>query len=173
MAYTLNAFGADVNAALKAKGLAALPDLAEKLGALLRNPDFVAATFSEEDRPGRRVIWHDPETDTYVLAHVHPAGQRGKPHNHGASWAIYGTARGLTHMAEWQRVNPADDANAVLERRAAYDLHPGEARAYGPHMPHSVAHTDKTWVVRVTGGDLDSLPRYRFNAATDTIREQA
>jgi hypothetical protein len=27
---------------------------------------------------------------------------------------------------------------------------------------HSTAHPKKAWVIRVTGTDLDAMPRYRF-----------
>jgi hypothetical protein len=46
---------------------------------------------------GKREFWHDQETDAYVLAHV---PEVGNPHSHGASWAINGTARGVTEMTE-------------------------------------------------------------------------
>ena len=75
MAYTLDEFCADSRAVLKAAPLPdALPQIAERLARLLSNPAFVAATFSDDMPPGRRILHHDPETDFYVLAHV----QEGK-----------------------------------------------------------------------------------------------
>ena len=88
MPYTLSEFCADLSATLKAKGTAALPEIAEKLSALLSNPAFVAETFNDDTPIGRRELWHDPATDAYVLAHVQEGGKVGKPHSHGASWAI-------------------------------------------------------------------------------------
>jgi hypothetical protein len=41
-------------------------------------------------------------------------------------------------------------------------LGPGQTRAYGAGVIHSTAHPEKAWVIRVTGTDLDNLPRYRF-----------
>lgn len=172
MAYTLDQFCSDLSATLKAKGQAGLPDIAEKLSGLLQNPDFVAATFAEETPPGRRELWHDPDNDAYVLAHVQEGGRTGKPHSHGASWAIYGTARGVTEMTEWRRVNPADEEGAVLEKTRAYALRPGDTQAYGPGVIHSTAHPQKTWVIRITGTDLDAIPRYHFRAKTDRIVEK-
>ena len=103
-------------ATLKGKGESGLPDIAEKLSELLKNPAFVSETFTEDTPIGRRELWHDPATDVYVLAHVQEGGKVGKPHSHGASWAIYGTARGVTEMTEWRRVNPASEDNVVLEK---------------------------------------------------------
>jgi predicted metal-dependent enzyme (double-stranded beta helix superfamily) len=146
-----------------------LGQIAARLAELLANPDFVAEAFSESDPPGHRTLFHCPETDYHVLAHVQRAGKGGMPHSHGASWAIYGNARGFTDMTEWRRVNPAGEEQAMLEEAAKYRLNAGETYAYGPHVIHSTAHPEKAWVIRVTGTDLDHLPRFRFQPQRDKI----
>jgi hypothetical protein len=103
MPYTLKEFCADLSTILKSKREDGLSDIASKLSVLLANPAFVSETFSDDTPTGRRELWHDPETDVYVLAHVQEGAKVGKPHSHGASWAIYGTARGVTEMTEWRR----------------------------------------------------------------------
>jgi hypothetical protein len=40
---------------------------------------------------------------------------------------------------------------------------------YLPHVIHSTAHPEKAWVIRVTGTDLDHLPRFRFHPQRDKI----
>lgn len=172
MPYTLANFCTDLSATLKAKGQDGLPDVARKLTELLKNSDFVAETFSEDTPIGRRELWHDPETDAYVLAHVQEGGKTGTPHSHGASWAIYGTARGVTEMTEWRRVNAASETGTILEKTREYALGPGQTRGYASGAIHSTAHTQKAWVIRVTGTDLDAIPRYRFSAKTDKILER-
>jgi hypothetical protein len=173
MAYTLDEFCADSRAILKSEPLpGALARIAERLGRLLSNPAFVAATFSDDMPPGRRVLHHDPETDFYVLAHVQAGKKVGKPHSHGSSWAIYGNAREYTEMTEWRRVNPASEQHAVLEATSKYRLEPGDTKAYGPGVIHSTAHPRTAWVIRVTGTDLDVLPRYHFGK-NDQMRENA
>jgi hypothetical protein len=163
MAYTLDDFCTDTRALLKAAPLPnALPQISDRLGRLLANPDFVAETFSDDMPPGRRVLHHDGETDFYVLAHVQEGNKVGKPHSHGASWAVYGNARALTEMTEWRRTNPESEPNAVLQAVSKYRLGPGDTKAYGPGVIHSTAHPEKAWVIRVTGTDLDALPRYHF-----------
>ena len=171
MPYALADFCADLAATLKTKGESGLPEIASKLSALLKNPDFVAATFSDETPIGKRELWHDPQSDAYVLAHVQEGGKVGKPHSHGASWAIYGTARGVTEMTEWRRINPADEPGAVLEKSSQYALGPGQTRAYSSGLIHSTAHPQKTWVIRITGTDLDAIERYHFKSKTDKILE--
>ena len=173
MAYDLEQFSSDVTAILKRRAIDGLDDIALKLQQLLHNPDFVSRTFTDETPFGKRELFHDPETNVYVLAHVQKPGKRGNPHSHGDSWAIYGNARGLTQMTNWRRVNAETEEHAVLEPADSYTLGPGQARAYGPHVIHSTQHPEKAWVIRVTGCDLDVIPRYRFRAATDSIVEQA
>jgi hypothetical protein len=173
MAYTLDEFCADSRTILKSQALAgALPQIAERLGRLLANPGFVAETFSDDMPPGKRVLHHDPETDVYVLAHVQEGNKVGNPHSHGASWAVYGNARETTEMTEWRRTNPASENHAELVAASRYALGPGQTRAYGPGVIHSTAHPAKAWVIRVTGTDLDALPRYRFGKQ-DRILEKA
>jgi hypothetical protein len=163
MAYTLENFCTDAHALLKAKPLAeALPQVAERLSHLLVNPQFVAETFNDDMSPGKRVLYHDKELDFYVLAHVQEGGKKGKPHSHGSSWAIYGNAKAVTDMTEWRRVNPASDEHYELTMSTQYGLGLGQTRAYGPGVIHSTEHKQKAWVIRVTGTDLDKLPRYHF-----------
>ena len=80
MAYTLEQFCADHHALLTSgQPLAqALPQIAEKLSVLLRNPEFVAETFSDDTPVGRRTLHHDTDTDVYVLAHVYEARRRAR-----------------------------------------------------------------------------------------------
>jgi hypothetical protein len=173
MACTLDQFCADSRAVLKAKPLAsALTQMADKLALLLGNPEFVSAAFNDATPPGKRELYHDAELDYYVLAHVQEGGKTGKPHSHGASWAIYGTARGATDMTEWRRTNPEGEDHAELAAVSRYSLREGQTRAYGPGVIHSTAHPHKAWVIRVTGTDLDKLPRYHFGKR-DRILESA
>lgn len=171
MSYQLDQFCADAAAPLD-RGptlTQALEDMGRALARLLKNPDFVAATFDETTPAGKRVLYHDPKHDFYVLAHVQTAGKAGSPHSHGDSWAIYGNAARVTSMTEYRRINPADDAGAVLEIADYYDLCAGQTRVYPKGMTHSTAHPDRAWVIRITGTDLDVLPRYHFRKSTDRI----
>jgi hypothetical protein len=163
MSYTLHEFRGDARAILKAQPLAAaLPEIADRLSRLLVNPAFVSATFNDAMPPGKRVLHYDPDLDFYVLAHVQQGGRTGRPHSHGTSWAVYGNAKSRTEMTEWRRVNAESDDHAELVAASTYSLGPGQTRAYGAGVIHSTAHPEKAWVIRVTGTDLDNLPRYRF-----------
>jgi predicted metal-dependent enzyme (double-stranded beta helix superfamily) len=173
MAYALDQFCKDTHAILKSQPLAAaLPQVADRLGELLANPAFVAETFSDDTPVGKRELFHDPELGFHVLAHVQEGGKTGKPHSHGTSWAIYGNARNLTEMTEYRRVNPEGEEAVVLKPVSKYALRPGQTRSYGPGVVHSTAHPEKAWVIRITGTDLDKLPRYHFRKQ-DRVLEKA
>ena len=174
MAYTLKQFCADHHALLTSG-----QPLAESAAADRRQAVDPAAQSGICRRElqrryaiGKRTLHHDPDTDVYVLAHVYEGPKKGSPHSHGASWAVYGTARAVTEMTEWRRVNPESEEQAVLEPVAHYSLGPGDTRAYGPGVLHSTRHPEKAWVIRVTGTDLDAIPRFRFRPKTDKIIEK-
>ncbi len=173
MAYTLEQFCTESHEILKSKPLeSALTQMADRLARLLAEPAFVAETFNADMKPGKRELFHDPELDFYVMAHVQEGGKTGKPHSHGASWAIYGNARNATQMTEWRRTNPESEDHAELVAMSRYSLEPGQTRAYGPNVIHSTAHPKDAWVIRITGTDLDKLPRYHFGKK-DRILESA
>ena len=175
MAYTLEQFCRDTSTALKSgKPLQQnLDQVAEHLSELLKNKDFVNATFPPDTPFGKAVLYHDPELDFYVQAHTQKPGKAGTPHSHGDSWAIYGNATAFTDMTEWRRVNPETEDHAVLEKTEEYRISQGETRGYGPGMIHSTAHPEKAFVVRIVGTDLDAIPRYHFRKSRDRILEKA
>ena len=173
MAYGLNEFCSDLHEALKEKGADAVPGIAENLKRLLANKDFVAETFNDDTPAGKRLLYHDADSDAYVLAHVHQPGKRGKPHSHGESWAIYGCAKGYTLMTEWERDNPESEDRTVLRQKSHYKLNTGEAKAYSHGAIHSTQHPEKAWVIRLTGTKLNDIPRYHFDPAKDLILEDA
>jgi predicted metal-dependent enzyme (double-stranded beta helix superfamily) len=174
MAYDLEQFCADTRATLQSNDAleGKLARISEKLGSLLANPAFVASAFSAETRPGQRLLYRDEATDFHVLAHVQRGGRSGNPHSHGASWAVYGSAQGFTDMTEWRRVNAESEPQAMLEPASKYRLEQGRTHAYGPHVMHSTAHPENAWVIRVTGTDLDRLPRFRFDPRNDKLVEK-
>jgi hypothetical protein len=172
MADAFDRFTADLTAILKTKGVAGIGEVAEKLKPLLRDPAFAARAFPDENTR-KRELFHDPATDVYVYAHVHQGGKRGKPHSHGASWAVYGNVQGVTNMTEWQRVNREGDGGVILEPIERYRLGPGDSRAYPPHAIHSTEHPEKALVIRITGTDLAKIERYSFDPAADVMLETA
>ena len=175
MAYGLDQFCSDARDILKDGGpiQERLDRVAAKLSGLLTDDAFVKATFSADTPAGKRELYHDPDLDFYVLAHVQEGGKRGTPHSHGASWAIYGNINGATRMREYSRTNPETEEGVVLKKAAEYDLRRGDTKAYGPGYIHSTEHPETCWVIRITGTDLDQIERFRFRKMRDQLLEDA
>ena len=78
-----------------------------------------------------KVLYEDPELGFQVLAHLNDKARVSPPHDHGASWAIYGQASKYTDMIEWKREDDgADPKHAKLEPAKKYRLEPGHAGIY-------------------------------------------
>src|SRR5262249_42424531 len=74
-----------------------------KLEQLLSNRDFVQKYCGDQVPRGLKVLYEDPDLGFQVLAHINDKARVSPPHDHGASWAIYGQATHYTDMIEWER----------------------------------------------------------------------
>ena len=172
MAYTLEQFGADCHEALtRDPGAGGREVIRQKLEQLLANPDFVKQHLSDQ-ASGKTVLYHDPDTDVYVMAHGTDQGNRkGKPHCHGASWAVYGQAIGTTEMTVWERTDDRSAAgHAELEDITTFTLEPGKAALFDTGIIHSTAHPKPARWVRVTGTDLDTIERYAYDPERQSMK---
>lgn len=171
MAYDLDAFCEDVKGILsQGDGDEAREKVRLKLEDLLKNKDFVDTTCGPSAEPGTHTLYHDPELDFMVLAHIQTAGRKSPPHDHGASWAIYGQAVEWTEMTEYdQNDDGSRDGYADIELRRTYKLEPGDAGTFGPHQIHSIHFPDDARFVRVTGTDLTHIPTRRFDVTKKSV----
>ncbi len=171
MAYELNEFIADCRAILQRDpGPRGREDVRRHLERLLTNKDFVAATCGDDVPTGLKVLYEDKELGFQVLAHVNDKARKSPPHDHGASWAIYGQAAKYTDMIEWERVG-GDDKHAELKEAKRYRLNPGQAGIYQNGAIHSIDYPDRARFIRVTGTNLDKIQRVRFDLATGEVHQ--
>jgi hypothetical protein len=139
------------------------------LKALLRQEQFVDE-YCRNAEPGLHVLYEDPVLGFQVLAHVNENARVSPPHDHGESWAIYGQATLYTDVTEWKRVDDRSSPGyAELRRSATYRLEPGEAGIYQNGDIHSVEYPPKACSVRVTGTDLDRIPRFMIDLKTGAV----
>jgi hypothetical protein len=120
--------------------------------------------------PGHHTLYEDADLGFVVLAHVLDEALVWPPHDHGASWAVYGQVTRYTDMSEWSRVDGGSgpgSADLVPTRR--YRLEPGQTGLYEPGAIHSIELPADTRYMRVTGTDLDRIPTLMF----DTVRHLA
>lgn len=172
MAYDLNQFTAEAHAIFKADGgPAAREKVRLLLEKLLGEPEFVRKHCADVP-PGLHLLYEDPELKFQVLAHVNETPRVSPPHDHGASWAIYGQAIEHTDMVEWQRTDDGSNpAQASLKEVKKYRLTPGNAGIYQDGTIHSIDYPAKSCFVRVTGTNLDRIERVMFDLKTGAVKQ--
>jgi hypothetical protein len=75
-------------------------------------------------------------------------------------------------MTEWEREdNGADHKHAKLKPVKKYRLTPGHAGIYQDGKIHSIDYPDYARFVRVTGTNLDAIPRVAFDLKTGAVNQ--
>ena len=166
MTYSLDAFCQDCRAALTSDtGPGGRETVRRNLERLLAEPGFLDRHVLSAPA-GRHTLYEDPELGFVVLAHINPKGHKSPPHDHGASWAVYGQATQYTDMTEWRRTDgKSDPGPASIEIVRQYRLEPGHAGTYDIRAIHNIDFPDGARFVRVTGTDLERIPRLKFDLA--------
>ena len=172
MAYDLDQFIADCRSILsRDPGPSGREQVRAKLETLLRNPDFIREHCGEGASRGLHVLYEDPNLGFQILAHINDKARASPPHDHGASWAIYGQATHYTDMIEWEREDDGGDPkHAKLKPAKKYRLMPGHAGIYQDGKIHSIDYPDYARFIRVTGTNLDRIDRVRFDLKTGEVQ---
>jgi predicted metal-dependent enzyme (double-stranded beta helix superfamily) len=173
MAYDLDQFITDCRATLQRDpGPAGREEVRVKLEQLLANKDFLEEYCGDQVPRGLNLLYEDKDLGFQVLAHINDKARVSPPHDHGHSWAIYGQATKYTDMIEWEREDDgADSAHAKLKPVKKYRLNPGHAGIYEDGKIHSIDYPDYARFVRVTGTNLDAIPRVRFDLKTGEVHQ--
>lgn len=171
--YELDQFIADTKAALSSNpGPAGREQVRANLEKLLGNPDFIRQYAGEDQPRGLKVLYEDPKLGFQVLAHINDKARVSPPHDHGESWAIYGQATHFTDMIEWEREDDGGDPkHAKLKPVKKYRLTPGKAGIYQDGTIHSIDYPDYARFIRVTGTNLDKIPRIRVDLKTGVVEQ--
>lgn len=170
MTYGFEKFCADCRDTLVTEsGPAGREKIVGHLAKLLANEAFIAEQMGPDQPPGRRTVYEDPDTGFCVLFHNYAHSGGGTPHDHGDSWAVYGQAKEFTDIKEFNRLDDgSDDDQAELEVSREFRMNPGKAALFDIGVIHSVNFTLGGRVVRVTGTDLDKIPKRRFDLENKT-----
>jgi predicted metal-dependent enzyme (double-stranded beta helix superfamily) len=173
MAYDLQQFIADIRATLtRDPGPQGREQVRKDLERLLTNQEFVGKYCGDDAPRGMNVLYQDPKLGFQVLAHINEKARVSPPHDHGASWAIYGQATKHTDMIEWEREDDGKDAkHAKLKPVKKYRLNPGQAGIYQDGKIHSIDYPDYARFIRVTGTDLDKIPRIKIDLKTAEVAQ--
>jgi predicted metal-dependent enzyme (double-stranded beta helix superfamily) len=173
MPYELKQFIDDCRAILaRDPGVKGREEVRVRLEQLLRNADFVREHCGENVPQGLKTLYEDPKLGFQILVHNNEKGRAGQPHDHGASWAIYGQAIKYTDMTEWEREDDGrNPKQAKLRQTKKYRLMPGHAGIFQDGAIHAIDYPDKSRFVRVTGTNLDKIDRVRFDLKTGEIHQ--
>ena len=173
MAYDLDQFIADCRTTLaRDSGPQGREQVRIDLEHLLANPEFISAYCGDDQPRGLKVLYEDPKLGFQVLAHINDKARISPPHDHGASWAIYGQATKYTDMTEWAREDDGGDPkHAKLKPIKKYRLTPGKAGIYQNGAIHSIDYPDYARFIRVTGTNLDKINRIRIDLKTGEVEQ--
>jgi predicted metal-dependent enzyme (double-stranded beta helix superfamily) len=172
MSYDLDRFIADCRSILKRDpGPKGREEVRTRLERLLADEDFVEAYCGDSVPRGLKLLYEDPELGFQILAHINDKARVSPPHDHGASWAIYGQATQYTDMVEWEREDGGKSDTAKLKPVKKYRLLPGHAGIYQDGKIHSIDYPDGARFIRVTGTNLDNIERVRFDLASGKVHQ--
>ncbi len=133
--------------------------------------DFIRAYAGDDQPRGVKVLYEDEKLGFQVLAHINDKARASPPHDHGASWAIYGQATQYTDVTEWAREdNGKDPTHAKLKPAKKYRLTPGHAGIYQDGAIHSIDYPDQARFIRVTGTDLEKINRIKIDLKTGEVQ---
>jgi hypothetical protein len=168
MAYTLTELAADIRETLKGDGGRASKErICSYVSRSLTDKAFIARHLTDR-APGahpRQVLYEDPELGFCICGHVYDGPANGAPHDHGASWAIYGQATGVTEMTDWRIVKQgAAGEPSLVEPVKTYQMHPGDARLYDVGDVHSPKRDAPVRLIRIEGSNLDRVRRSPIKA---------
>lgn len=163
MSYTLEQFASACHDILRVDpGPAGRGKVRVLVAELLKDEKFLAKYLTHTS-PERKILYEDPELGFCILAHVYQAARESSPHDHGPSWAIYGQARGETHMIDWDTVEPAsEDRPGKVRQGKSYKLTPGMAHLYNEGQVHSPRRTGPTRLIRIEGVNMKNVQRLKF-----------
>ncbi len=166
MGETLHRFAADCHDILKRDaGKAGLQQVSDNLQKILVNQEFVQEHLGPDNESPRTLLYKDPELGFCIFAHVHKSGSGSPPHDHGASWAIYGQAVGTTTMTDYELVERSSSgAPGKVKAVRSYDLTPGVSKAYDVGEFHAPKREGETRLIRIEGVNLDTITRDKYEA---------
>ena len=126
MTYTLEQFCEDCRTALGADGGDGGREIVRaNLGRLLANEDFVAAHAGRMPNAAFIGFTKIPISVSWYWPISTKRGVESPPHDHGPSWAIYGTGVGHNDMTEWRETGKTPGGSEpIVEPAERYRLDP-------------------------------------------------
>src|SRR6476646_4400319 len=173
MSYDLNQFVSHCRAILRRDaGPRGREEVRVKLEHRLTNQHSIRQYCGDDAPLGLKLLYEDKDLGFQILAHINDKARISPPHDHGASWAIYGQATKHTDMIEWAREDDGQHPkHAKLKAVKNYRLTPGKAGIYQNGAIHSIDYPDYARFIRVTGTNLDKINRIRIDLKTGEVEQ--
>jgi hypothetical protein len=167
--YTVEQLADDIRSDLEsAPGRAGREKVLQHVAKALKDESFVQTYLINRpaDAGPRQILYEDPKHGFCICGHAYGDKAYGKPHDHGAAWAVYGQAVGVTEMTEWKIVEKgsADKPSLVVPEKT-YEMKPGDCYLYDIGEVHSPKREQPTRLLRIEGKNLDNEKRSNIKAA--------
>ena len=146
----------------------------EHVRRLLQNPEVLEEKLDlpEDGGFGRVDLYVDdeyghPNPGFLVMCSVQRPGQTNIPHDHGASWVVYGVGRGTIEQRKYRWVYPEDnvfDSSPELQELGRYTQNEGDVAYFLPgeiHTTHNV-NDGRSLVLRIEAQDLRGVWRHQY-----------
>ena len=116
-----------------------------------------------------------PAPGFLIMCSVQRPGQSNiAPHDHGASWVVYGVYKGAIEQRKYRWSYPDAPTGSAprLEEGERYVQKEGEVAYFLPGEIHSTGNVaeGRSLVLRVEGQKLDGVWRHRYNKETNTAQ---
>jgi predicted metal-dependent enzyme (double-stranded beta helix superfamily) len=108
-----------------------------------------------------------------VMCSAQRPGQENSPHDHGASWVVYGVYEGAIEQTRWRWVYPEHDwTSPELKPAERYIQGQGAVAFFLPGEIHTTKniHDGRSLVFRLEGQRLDRVLRHRYNQQENSAR---
>ena len=114
-----------------------------------------------------------PEPGFLAMCSAQRPGQDNSPHDHGASWVVYGVYQGAIEQTRWRWVYPEHDwTSPELQPAERYVQGEGKVAFFLPGEIHTTknVHDGRSLVFRLEGQHLERVLRHRYNQQEHSAR---
>lgn len=180
--YTLDAFVNDLQQAFASHEdlVGRANSVAEVLEHLLRVGGWVQELLDKggyDALPGSTYTdpaYGHPSAGFHITCGAQKIGQANSPHDHGASWVVYGVYQGKIEQTRWSW----DYSNGLLRPRLvpkeSFSQDPGQAAYFLPGEIHDTKNVadGRSVVVRVEAQKISTVWRHRYDKQANTARSE-
>jgi predicted metal-dependent enzyme (double-stranded beta helix superfamily) len=118
-------------------------------------------------------MYGHPEPGFLVMCSVQRPGQHNSPHDHGASWVVYGVYQGAIEQTKWRWIYPEYDwTSPELKPTERFVQREGQVAFFLPGEIHTTqnVHDARSLVLRLEAQRLDQVIRHRYNPQEQSAR---